>query len=140
LTTQITLTGLREGMAPARVLLATGLAVASLSVDAFVSPRATLVGRRAGCRAATSRTFHQRMRMADEDIVDAAEKATDGVAAAIKDGADSVGKAAVEGAKDVALAAKDRVSLGGVEVSPLGVGAWSWGDTVFWGYSEAMDK
>ncbi|CAM9631230.1 unnamed protein product [Ectocarpus sp. 12 AP-2014] len=127
-------------MARARVLLATGLALASLNVDAFVSPRATLVGRRAGCRAATSRTFRQRMRMADEDIVDAAEKATDGVAAAIKDGADSVGKAAVEGAKDVALAAKDRVSLGGVEVSPLGVGAWSWGDTVFWGYSEAMDK
>ncbi|CAM9634022.1 unnamed protein product, partial [Hapterophycus canaliculatus] len=42
--------------------------------------------------------------------------------------------------KEVALAAKDRVSLGGVEVSPLGVGAWAWGDTVFWGYSEAMDK
>lgn len=40
----------------------------------------------------------------------------------------------------MALAAKDRVSLGGVEVSPLGVGAWAWGDTVFWGYSEAMDK
>lgn len=79
-------------------------------------------------------------RMADEDIVDAAEKAAGGVAAAIKDGADSIGKAAMEGAKDVAPAAKDRVSLGGVEVSPLGVGAWSWGDTVFWGYSEAMDK
>lgn len=79
-------------------------------------------------------------RMADEDIVDAAEKAAGGVAAAVKDGADSIGKAAMEGAKGVALAAKDRVSLGGVEVSPLGVGAWSWGDTAFWGYSEAMDK
>lgn len=40
----------------------------------------------------------------------------------------------------MALVAKDRVSLGGVEVSPLGIGAWSWGDTAFWGYSEAMDE
>lgn len=47
---------------------------------------------------------------------------------------------AAEGTKDVVLAAKDRVSLGGVDVSPLGIGAWAWGDTMFWGYSEAMDK
>lgn len=38
------------------------------------------------------------------------------------------------------LVAGDRVSLGGVEVSPLGIGAWAWGDTAFWGYDEAMDK
>ncbi|CAM9137303.1 unnamed protein product [Sphacelaria rigidula] len=46
----------------------------------------------------------------------------------------------MDGVKNVVLAANDRVSLGGVEVSPLGIGAWSWGDSVFWGYSEAMDK
>lgn len=62
------------------------------------------------------------------------------MASAVKDGAGSTAKAAMGGAKGVVLAAKDRVSLGGVEVSPLGVGAWSWGDTMFWGYSESMDK
>lgn len=62
------------------------------------------------------------------------------MASAVKDGAESTAKAAKDGAQGVVLAAKDRVSLGGVEVSPLGVGAWAWGDTMFWGYSEAMDK
>lgn len=47
---------------------------------------------------------------------------------------------AAPGNPEIALAAKDRVNLGGVEVSPLGIGAWAWGDTAFWGYSEAMDK
>lgn len=47
---------------------------------------------------------------------------------------------AAPGNSEMALAAKDRVNLGGVEVSPLGIGAWAWGDTAFWGYSEAMDK
>ncbi|CAM9854461.1 unnamed protein product, partial [Discosporangium mesarthrocarpum] len=34
---------------------------------------------------------------------------------------------------------EERVDLGGLNVSPLGIGAWAWGDTAFWGYSEAMD-
>lgn len=75
-----------------------------------------------------------------ENVGAAAEDAADSVASAVKDGVESTAKAAMDGAKDVMLAAKDRVSLGGVEVSPLGVGAWAWGDTMFWGYSEAMDK
>lgn len=44
------------------------------------------------------------------------------------------------GKQELALVAKDRISLGGVDVSPLGIGAWSWGDEAFWGYSEAMDE
>lgn len=75
-----------------------------------------------------------------ENVGAAAEDAAGRVASAVKDGAESATKAALDGAKGVVLAAKDRVSLGGVEVSPLGVGAWSWGDTMFWGYSESMDK
>lgn len=75
-----------------------------------------------------------------ENVGAAAEDAAGRVASAVKDGAESTTKAALDGAKGVVLAAKDRVSLGGVEVSPLGVGAWSWGDTMFWGYSESMDK
>lgn len=39
-----------------------------------------------------------------------------------------------------ALAAQDRVDLGGVPVSPLGIGTWSWGDKLFWDYNESMDK
>lgn len=70
---------------------------------------------------------------------DAAQRTAEAAGAA-GDAADDVMDAAKEGAKEVTLAAKDRVSLGGVEVSPLGVGAWAWGDTLFWGYSEAMDK
>lgn len=75
-----------------------------------------------------------------DNVEAAAEDAAGSVASAVKEGAEDVAKAAIDGAKDVVLAAKDRVSLGGVEVSPLGVGAWAWGDTMFWGYSEAMDK
>lgn len=73
----------------------------------------------------------------------AAEDAADSTAAAsgtVRGAAAAVMDGAIEEAKDVVLGAKDRVSLGGVEVSPLGVGAWAWGDTMFWGYSEAMDK
>lgn len=39
----------------------------------------------------------------------------------------------------LAPVARDRVSLGGVEVSPLGIGAWAWGDELFWEYSDSMD-
>lgn len=62
------------------------------------------------------------------------------MASAVGDAAENASSTALQGAQNVALAAKDRVSLGGVEVSPLGIGTWAWGDTVFWGYSEAMDK
>lgn len=63
---------------------------------------------------------------------DAAERALDGAA----DAAEVAG----DGAKKAALVAKARVNLGGVEVSQLGIGTWAWGDSLFWGYSEAMDK
>lgn len=55
-------------------------------------------------------------------------------------GVEDAANDAAEGVKKAVLVAKDRVSLGGVEVSPLGIGAWAWGDSAFWGYSEAMDK
>lgn len=53
---------------------------------------------------------------------------------------EDVSKATVDSVKQATLVARDRVSLGGVEVSPLGIGTWAWGDSAFWGYSEAMDK
>ena len=28
---------------------------------------------------------------------------------------------------------------GGLEVSPLGVGAWAWGDRLFWGYDDSQE-
>lgn len=71
---------------------------------------------------------------------DGAADRADQVVSALADAAEDTAKAAMDGVKNVVLAANDRVSLGGVEVSPLGIGAWSWGDSVFWGYSEAMDK
>ncbi len=39
------------------------------------------------------------------------------------------------------LAEKQRVRLGAspVEVSPLGAGAWAWGDRLIWGYGESHD-
>jgi pyridoxine 4-dehydrogenase len=34
----------------------------------------------------------------------------------------------------------DRVKLaGGLEISPIGVGAWSWGDRLFWGYDDSQE-
>jgi aryl-alcohol dehydrogenase-like predicted oxidoreductase len=32
------------------------------------------------------------------------------------------------------------VGAGGLRVAPLGVGAWSWGDTLFWGYGKGYDR
>ena len=38
------------------------------------------------------------------------------------------------------LTSSDRVPLaGGLEVSPLGVGAWAWGDKLFWGYDDNQE-
>src|SRR5437763_554382 len=36
----------------------------------------------------------------------------------------------------------DMINLGRSDlcVAPLGVGAWSWGDTVFWGYGQGYGK
>ena len=28
---------------------------------------------------------------------------------------------------------------GGLEISPLGVGAWAWGDRLFWGYDDSQE-
>ncbi|CAM9659106.1 unnamed protein product [Choristocarpus tenellus] len=47
--------------------------------------------------------------------------------------------AGVQSEATIDSVAEDRVDLGGLKVSPLGIGAWAWGDTAFWGYSEAMD-
>mmetsp|Transcript_10936 Transcript_10936/g.45490 ORF Transcript_10936/g.45490 Transcript_10936/m.45490 type:complete len:129 (+) Transcript_10936:164-550(+) len=33
-----------------------------------------------------------------------------------------------------------RVNLGPLEVSPLGVGAWSWGDDFYWGKGDENDE
>ena len=38
------------------------------------------------------------------------------------------------------LTSSDSVPLaGGLEVSPLGVGAWAWGDKLFWGYDDNQE-
>ena len=43
-------------------------------------------------------------------------------------------------AANAASATGDRVRLaGGLEVSPLGVGAWAWGDRLFWGYDDSQE-
>lgn len=34
---------------------------------------------------------------------------------------------------------EDMVSLGNMQVSSVGIGAWSWGDALFWGYDEKME-
>ena len=34
---------------------------------------------------------------------------------------------------------QDMVSLGNMQVSSVGIGAWSWGDALFWGYDEKME-
>ena len=34
---------------------------------------------------------------------------------------------------------KQRVQLGDLRVSPMGVGTWSWGNQFLWGYSEDSD-
>eukprot|EP00752_Nemacystus_decipiens_P011128 g9888.t1 len=122
------------------VLLIAGLAAASLGADAFVSPAGSTLtsGTPAGSTRATSRPPRQLLR--SESVGAAAEDAADGVGTAAEDAVGRVASAVKDGAESAALAARDRVSLGGVEVSPLGVGAWAWGDTMFWGYSESMDK
>jgi len=39
------------------------------------------------------------------------------------------------------MAADDKITLaGGLEVSKVGIGAWSWGDSLFWGYDKNMEE
>ncbi|CAM9803916.1 unnamed protein product [Discosporangium mesarthrocarpum] len=40
---------------------------------------------------------------------------------------------------DEVLTAKSRVPLGGISISPMGVGTWAWGNKLVWGYNKAMD-
>jgi hypothetical protein len=43
-------------------------------------------------------------------------------------------------AGSLTAALSERVALaGGLDVSPMGVGAWSWGDSLFWGYDDSQE-
>lgn len=46
---------------------------------------------------------------------------------------------ALSSLKEPAAATSDEVDLGGIKVSSVGIGAWSWGDALFWGYDPAME-
>mmetsp|Transcript_12431 Transcript_12431/g.16335 ORF Transcript_12431/g.16335 Transcript_12431/m.16335 type:complete len:432 (+) Transcript_12431:113-1408(+) len=52
----------------------------------------------------------------------------------------SLATAAEEGAAATVATSTSSLSLGGqIELPPLGLGAWSWGDSLFWGYNKKND-
>lgn len=122
------------------LLIRASVAVGVLGVaNGFVGAPLLMCKRHAAADCAhaclASVRFETTLRLGDDAATTSGETAK-----TLVNGVEDAANDAAEGVKKAVLVAKDRVSLGGVEVSPLGIGAWAWGDSAFWGYSEAMDK